>query len=135
MIKERARAERFSHDDAVAAPLLGEEWVVDAADCAPTSLRDLAVIRAMLDEIVAVLSLHVVRDPLFHKFPGEAGVTGLYLLGESHLACHTYPEHRRLTLNLYSCKPKTPLDYAGLLARTVGATRVTVRRLARGEEP
>lgn len=116
-------------------PNLGEEWIVDAAECDPARLRDLSVIQGVLGELVSELSLHVVEKPLFHKFEGEGGVTGLYLLGESHLACHTYPEHQSLTLNLYSCKPKARFDYEGCLARTVGAKQVRVQRIARGATP
>jgi S-adenosylmethionine decarboxylase len=116
-------------------PSLGEEWIVDAGQCDPAELRDLSVIRRLLDEVVSSLSLRVVKEPLFHKFEGEGGVTGLYLLGESHLACHTYPEHQSLTLNLYSCTPKARFDYEGCLGRTVGAKVVRVQRVARGAMP
>ena len=108
---------------------------MDALGCDPAKLRDLSGIRSMLDELVARLSLNVIGQPLFHKFEGEGGVTGLYLLGESHLACHTYPEHQSLTLNLYSCTPKPRFDYDALLARCAGATSVVVRRVGRGEAP
>ena len=37
-------------------------------------------------------------------FPG-GGVTGLLLLTESHLACHTYPEHAFAAFDLYCCRP------------------------------
>jgi S-adenosylmethionine decarboxylase len=114
------------------APPLGEEWIVDAAGCDPERLRDLEGVRALLEEIVRTLALHVVTSPLWHKFDGEGGVTGLYLLGESHLACHTYPEHGSATLNLYSCRPKAPLDWDALLARTLGGSRVRVTRVLRG---
>jgi S-adenosylmethionine decarboxylase len=113
-------------------PNLGEEWIVDAGQCDPALLRDLEGIRAMLAELTTALALNVVKDPLFHKFDGEGGITGLFLLGESHLACHTYPEHQSLTLNLYSCRPKPAFGYEALLSRHVGAKRVVVRRVDRG---
>lgn len=116
-------------------PNLGEEWIVDASQCDATRLRDLSLIQGLLGEIVSTLSLRVIKEPLFHKFEGEGGVTGLYLLGESHLACHTYPEHQSLTLNLYSCTPKARFDYEGCLLRNVDAKHVRVQRVARGATP
>ena len=43
----------------------------------------------------------------FHRFgateqPG-GGVTGMVLLAESHLAVHTWPEQRAVTLDVYVC--------------------------------
>lgn len=46
---------------------------------------------------------------LFHAFPprpgqaGPAGITGVVLLAESHLAVHTWPELGRVTLDVYVC--------------------------------
>jgi len=38
----------------------------------------------------------------FHQFE-PVGVTGVVLLAESHLAVHTWPEHRYVTLDVYVC--------------------------------
>ena len=59
------------------------------------------------------------------------GVTGVCLLGESHIACHTFPEHGSLCLNLFCCRPRAEWDFAGHLKRAFGATTVRVRRLER----
>lgn len=44
---------------------------------------------------------------LFHTFQNEnklpAGVTGTVVLAESHLAIHTWPEVRGVTLDVYVC--------------------------------
>ena len=113
-------------------PLLGEEVIVDAALCDAAILRDARAVRAALDEIVRVLDLRVVGDPMIHTFGGEGGVTALYLLSESHLACHTYPEHRSATLNLYSCGKKPPFRFDAYLRRVFSARVVNVTRVPRG---
>lgn len=110
----------------------GTEWVVDAFGCAPDRLRDPGRARALLDEIVATMDLHVVGSPQVHAFGGAGGVTALYLLAESHLALHTFPETGVATLNLYCCRPRPGLDWAALLARALAAAQVTVRELTRG---
>lgn len=38
-----------------------------------------------------------------HKFFTPFGYTGLYLLSESHLAIHTFPEENRTYIELSSC--------------------------------
>ena len=45
---------------------------------------------------------------LFHRFPAPAGaqpagITGVVLLAESHLAVHTWPELGAVTLDVYVC--------------------------------
>jgi S-adenosylmethionine/arginine decarboxylase-like enzyme len=40
---------------------------------------------------------------LFHAFGPDAGVTGVVLLAESHLALHTWPELGAATLDVYVC--------------------------------
>ena len=43
-----------------------------------------------------------VLDTRFHQFD-DAGFTGLVLLAESHVAIHTWPEKKGLTLDVYVC--------------------------------
>jgi S-adenosylmethionine decarboxylase len=109
----------------------GIEWLVDAHGCAADRLRDRAVIVALLDRIVADMQLHVVATSV-HAFGGEAGVTALYLLAESHLAIHTFPETGLATLNAYCCTPRRAADWRTLLAEMLGARDVVVRELPRG---
>jgi S-adenosylmethionine decarboxylase len=109
----------------------GTEWLVDAADCRPDALRDVDGIRRVCARIIADLDLRVVGEPVWHQFPWPAGVTGLYLLTESHLACHTYPELGLATFNLYCCRSRPPWPWAERLSELLGAGRVTVRCVAR----
>lgn len=76
----------------------GIEWLVDARGCVPARLRDRTAVLGVLDRIVAAMELHVVSTAV-HAFPGEGGITALYLLAESHLTIHTFrrPAPRRST--------------------------------------
>ncbi|MSP74296.1 MAG: S-adenosylmethionine decarboxylase [Myxococcales bacterium] len=111
------------------------ETFVDADGCAPLLLRDAERQRLLLDEIVTTLELHVVGQPQWFKFPGEGGVTGLYLLSESHLSIHTYPEWGLATLNLYCCRPRPDFDWEGRLRTLLEAGSVSVRTVSRGLSP
>lgn len=111
---------------------VGTEWLVDAHGCRADALRDLAVVRALLEKILVRLELRVVGEGAWHKFDGEGGVTGVYLLTESHLSVHTYPEHGVATLNLYCCRVRPDFPWNDELARALGASRVDVRVLTRG---
>jgi len=115
--------------------LLGTEWLVDAEGCRPEALRDLDVLRALLDDVVRKLELHVVGSPAWHRFPEPGGITALLLLTESHLACHTYPEHGSATFNLYCCRPRPRYAWEDALRTALGARRVRVHVVERTSEP
>ncbi len=113
--------------------IVGTEWLIEAAGCDRNALRDEANIRSVFSRVMADLELHSVGS-VWHKFPGEGGVTGLIALTESHLACHTYPEYGTATFNLYCCQTRPEWDWEADLKKSIGATRVMVTRIQRGEE-
>lgn len=113
---------------------VGNEWLVDAEGCSAERLRDLETIQSICDEIIRDLDLRVIGDPMWHQFPQPGGVTGLYLLTESHLACHTFPEAGLATFNLYCCRPRPPFAWEERVRALLGASRVTVRTAVRGRE-
>ncbi len=107
------------------------EWVVDASGCDPEALRSIATMQRLADCIVREARVTVVGLPAWHAFPGEGGVTGLYLLSESHLALHTYPEHGFFSANLYSCGPPREVAWEALLTKHAGASAIEVRAVRR----
>ncbi|HJS51898.1 MAG TPA: S-adenosylmethionine decarboxylase [Pyrinomonadaceae bacterium] len=113
--------------------IVGTEWLIEAADCDPEKLRDEHVLRAVFDRVLADLDLKAIGS-IWHTFPGEGGVTGLVALTESHLACHTYPEHRTATFNLYCCRTRPEWDWMIALRSALGAGRVFIARVERGDE-
>ena len=66
----------------------------------PSALRQLCLAAVQAAGLLAV-------GELFHRFAaptGEpAGITGVVLLAESHLAVHTWPELGAVTLDVYVC--------------------------------
>jgi len=111
--------------------IVGTEWLVDATGCDGDSLRDLEALRALFDRIMTELALIAVGQPVWHRFPSPGGVTGIVLLTESHLACHTYPEYGIATFNLYCCRTRPDWAWDDRLREALGANRVIVRVIER----
>jgi len=112
--------------------IVGTEWLIEATGCEKAALRDEALLRSVLARVVADLRLTSVGS-VWHKFDGEGGVTGLVALTESHLACHTYPEHETATFNLYCCRKRPEWDWDTNLRSAFGAaTKVSVTCIERG---
>ncbi|GIW82576.1 MAG: hypothetical protein KatS3mg105_4383 [Gemmatales bacterium] len=112
---------------------VGSEWLVDAVGCQPELLSDLPHLRKLCEQLIIDLDLHVVGEGHWHQFADPGGVTGLYLLTESHLACHTYPESGQATFNLYCCRPRPEWPWQSRLRKHLGAQKVDVTRIERGE--
>ena len=106
---------------------LGTEWVVDASGCDPEKLADIEKLKSVFDRLVRDLDLNVLGEVAWHKFPEPGGVSGLALLSESHLTCHTYPEYGAATFNLYRCSNRTTWAWEIMLRELLGATEVNVR--------
>jgi S-adenosylmethionine decarboxylase len=111
--------------------IVGTEWLIEAAGCNEAQLRDESLLRNLFERVIHDLGLKAVGS-VWHKFPGEGGVTGLIALTESHLACHTYPEHRTATFNLYCCRTRPEWDWESNLKSLLGALEVSVTRIERG---
>ena len=114
--------------------IVGTEWLVEASGCDAVALGDPVVLREVFARAVGELGLCVVGAPVWHKFPGAGGVTGLLMLTESHLACHTYPEFGVATFNLYCCRARPRWAWEERLAEMLGAGEVTVRSFERRVE-
>ncbi|HYJ90289.1 MAG TPA: adenosylmethionine decarboxylase [Pyrinomonadaceae bacterium] len=113
--------------------IVGTEWLIEAAGCNAETLRDERRLRLLFERIIDDLGLKSVGS-IWHKFDGEGGVTGLIALTESHLACHTYPEHGTATFNLYCCRTRPEWDWESNLKEALGAKSVTVKKIERGNE-
>ena len=112
--------------------IVGTEWLIEATGCDPLALRDESVIRGVLESVIQDLGLKAIGS-IWHTFENEGGVTGMIALTESHLACHTYPEHGTATFNLYCCRERPEWDWTAHLGRAIGAKTVSVMRVERGE--
>jgi S-adenosylmethionine decarboxylase len=109
--------------------------MVDATGCDPLKIGDIEIFKKLFNTVVHDLHLQPVGEAQWKKFPPPGGVTGLLMLRESHLCCHTFPEHHFAAINLYCCKPRDAWPWEQKLPQLIGAKQVIVRQLARGLAP
>ena len=87
----------------------GLHLTADLSGCAPAAaaMTQAQALRHLCLEATRQAGLTPVGE-LFHRFTplvpgGPAGLTGVVLLAESHLAVHTWPERGAVTLDVYVC--------------------------------
>ena len=105
--------------------------MIDATGCDAGALRDAATLEGLFEAVIAAGRLTAAGPAVWHRFPHTGGLTGLQILTESHLTCHTFPEHGSLCLNVFCCVPREDWHPDRLVAAIVGAQHVHVRRLER----
>lgn len=116
---------------ATTAMVSGCEWIIEAHGCGANDLADPAKLRSLFSYLVAEMDLHPLAESTWHQFPVTGGITGLSLLSESHIACHTFPEFGTLCLNVFCCRPRPDGDFESYLKGHFGAASVQVRRIDR----
>ena len=114
--------------------IVGTEWLIEAEDCEAAKLRDLSVLQSVFSRIISDLGLKTVGEINWHKFDGEGGITGLAMLTESHLACHTYPEYSTATFNLYCCRSRPEWSWEENLKIFLNAETINVQKIERGNQ-
>lgn len=65
-------------------------------------LNNIKEVKQLLDEICKEYN-YTILNKNEHIFEPQ-GFTILYLLSESHISIHTYPEHNYIAMDLYTCR-------------------------------
>jgi S-adenosylmethionine decarboxylase proenzyme len=82
--------------------MTGKHLIADIRNISNVELlKTLDGIEPLMKKIIQEVQLNVVGE--IHKQFKPVGATSLYLLAESHLSAHSYPEFNYLAIDLYHC--------------------------------
>lgn len=113
--------------------VLGRHLVADFHGCT-ADLNDPRLIMETLEQACQVARATVVERSGHHFSP--YGVTAVVVIAESHLAVHTWPEHRYAAVDLFTCGTSVDTWKAfEFVKKALGASRVEVREIQRGLVP
>ena len=110
---------------------VAQNYLIDFGGCDPALCDDAPYVRSLLSELCQKTGLSCVSE-MEHQFT-PYGLTVLFVLAESHLAYHSWPEHGFCSLDLFVCQqPHNLEDALQSLAESLGSTHRKVRTEARG---
>ncbi|MEM3551231.1 MAG: adenosylmethionine decarboxylase [Candidatus Bathyarchaeia archaeon] len=99
----------------------------------PGKISRVEAIQVILDRVVAKSGLNVVSSS-FHQF-NPHGVSAVYLLSESHLSVHTWPEYYYMALDIFTCGDDGPAFRALQLLMDEFQPKHVKRKIIRREIP
>jgi S-adenosylmethionine decarboxylase len=118
-----------------------QHLVIDAFVDDATTIGQVEPIFNLLNDLPEQIEMTKITQPYVFRYSGvvpeDWGVTGMVIIAESHISIHTFPEHKRFHMDVFSCKP---FDYERTLAiieQKLGVTRRAadvIRRPVVGEE-
>ena len=89
----------------------GHHLIVDVQDIKNnTMLYFVEEVKMLLRRVIRDCRLNVVNEA-GHQFR-PYGATYVYVLSESHLSIHTYPEHKACFIDLFCCSADFDVDVA-----------------------
>ncbi|MEN2998712.1 MAG: adenosylmethionine decarboxylase [Brevinematia bacterium] len=80
---------------------LGKHLLVEYYDCDVDVLDSVDEIRGAMVKAAKLSGATVINDTFHHFSP--FGVSGVVVIAESHLAIHTWPEHKFAAVDLFTC--------------------------------
>ncbi len=102
-------------------------------------LNDRRLIRRALAELPADIGLKPLAPPVVvcapdNRMKDPGGYSGFVIIAESHIAIHTFPRRRFISIDVYSCKDFDPAPIRRYFRRLFGIKKVENNLIVRGKE-
>tara|TARA_B100000686_G_C16363510_1_gene748944 strand:+ start:69 stop:476 length:408 start_codon:yes stop_codon:yes gene_type:complete len=111
---------------------IGVHAVADILGVDSNDLQDEKFLMTLLRNSLQVADFTILDEKSL-KFPGEhSGVTGFFILSESHAAFHSYPEYHYLGVDIFSCGKADPKKAIQHLSKMINAQDLNISLLNRG---
>jgi S-adenosylmethionine decarboxylase len=110
---------------------VGQHLIFDCYVENTNLLRDSKFIEASFLSAFDAFGVSVIQF-VSHTFSGQGGVTGVFLLSESHASFHTWPEHRLICCDFFTCGEIEMSDLLKHLASQIKSTKTWAHILPRG---
>ena len=83
---------------------LANHQIIEFNDCEEEQIKDAQFMRHIFWKAAQMGNATIVNN-CFHEFNPQ-GITGVLVIEESHLSVHTWPEHKYVAVDIFSCGNK-----------------------------
>lgn len=87
----------------------GKHAIIELYGCNYDLLSDVDFIKQTLISIAQQLGSRVISE---HFVKLEPGISGVVVIGESHISIHTWPEESYASLDIYTCSKTADIEKA-----------------------
>ncbi len=116
----------------------GPHLMIDGYDADPQKLADKDLIYRVLDELPEKMEMTKVLPPSVYDYKGQTeedeGLAGVVIIAESHIAIHTFPKRRFISVDIFSCKDFEIETAVRYLTEAFGIRRYETYLVNRGKE-
>ena len=96
-------------------------------------LSDVNHITTLLRD-AAIATNATILDIKVHSFGEDEGVTGIVLLAESHISCHTWPERKFAAFDVFTCGVCDSRKAIDFLLEKLQPEKSEIHTIMRGEQ-
>lgn len=118
-----------------------QHLVVDGFVGDPTRISTIEPIFDLLNSLPDQIGMTKIIQPYVFRYhgvvPEDWGITGMVIIAESHISIHTFPEHKRFHMDVFSCKPFDSEQALQIIDDALGVTHRAadvIRRPVVGEQ-
>lgn len=108
----------------------GRQLVIDLIGA--EKLDDLAYVATALEQCAFAAGAKILSRHL-HAFPGGEGISVIFLLAESHISIHTWPEKKYAAVDIFMCGDADPNRALPKLQEAFSAKEIIVTEHLRGQ--
>ncbi|KAF1074114.1 adenosylmethionine decarboxylase [Halodesulfovibrio sp. MK-HDV] len=109
----------------------GVHWIIELSGCDFSTLNNKKVIASTLNAVCAAGAFTKLNS-VEHSFSPH-GITMLYLLSESHISIHTWPEHGYAAIDVFTCgTPPSEKLIVEALQANLNPKHYDIKKLQRG---
>jgi S-adenosylmethionine decarboxylase len=120
--------------------MFGPHLMLDCYGCNENKLKDLDFVLKFLDDLPDLIHMHKISKPHAINYPGnpnsfdKGGISAFVIIAESHISIHTFPSHKYMSVDIFSCKNFDVEKATEFTIKTFEAKKVEKKLLNRGLE-
>jgi len=120
--------------------MFGPHLMLDCYGCNEDKLKDLKFVLKFLDDLPDLIHMHKIAEPHAIDYTGnpksfdKGGISAVVIIAESHISIHTFPSHKYMSVDIFSCKDFDVEKTIDFTIKTFEVKKIEKKFIHRGSE-